>query len=114
MKYDYIMFHGSQRVGKIIMKRHHSMDAADVGLGGKSPCIVERPRSAHGAKTHRMGKFINAGRPAWHPTMCMWMHVKQALINYLIEAITELYGKNRWRSRLRYDHQRIHYKLSLA
>ncbi len=54
---------------------------------------------AHGAKRIAWGKFINAGQTCVAPDyVYVDATVKQALINYLIEAITELYGKNPLRS----------------
>jgi aldehyde dehydrogenase (NAD+) len=74
-KYDYIMFTGSQRVGKIIMEAaSQHLTPLTLELGGKSPCIVEQTADLRMAQNASHGENSSTrGRPAWHPTMCMWM-----------------------------------------
>ncbi len=97
LKFDYIFFTGSTKVGKIIMqKAAERLIPVTLELGGKSPCIVDETADiAISAKRIAWGKFANAGQTCVtsdyilvHPS------VKDKLLVELGSAINSLYGEN--------------------
>ncbi|QSX05521.1 aldehyde dehydrogenase [Sedimentibacter sp. zth1] len=96
-KYDYIMFTGSERIGKVVMEsaaKH--LTPVTLELGGKSPCIVDETADIKlAAKRIAWGKFLNAGQTCVAPDyVVVQKSVKNELVQNLIYSITELYGKN--------------------
>ena len=95
--YDYIIFTGSQRVGRVVMEaaaKH--LTPVTLELGGKSPCIVEESADIPlAAKRVAFGKFLNAGQTCVAPDhVLVQRSVKDAFVRELTEAILSLYGPN--------------------
>lgn len=92
--FDYIFFTGSVNVGKIVMEKASKyLTPHTLELGGKSPAIVHKDASLKlAAKRIAWGKFMNAGQTCVAPDYC-YVHedVKTAFLQYLEEAIEELY-----------------------
>jgi len=96
-KTDYIFFTGSVAVGKKIMEAaSKQLIPVTLELGGKSPCIVHKDANIKlAAKRIAWGKFLNAGQTCVAPDY-LYIHnsVKETFIQYLKEAIVELYTDN--------------------
>lgn len=95
LKFDYIFFTGSERVGKVVMEAAaKQLTPVTLELGGKSPVIIHK--DAHlklAAKRIAWGKFINAGQTCIAPDYIFVHHaVKTHFIQLLKEAIQQLYG----------------------
>ncbi|WP_054958173.1 aldehyde dehydrogenase [Paenibacillus dakarensis] len=94
---DYIFFTGSTRIGKIVMQAaSQHLTPVTLELGGKSPCIVHRDASLKlTAKRIVFGKFTNAGQTCVAPDyLLVHESVKEPLLQYMKEAITEFYGES--------------------
>lgn len=97
MDFDYIFFTGSTKVGKIIMKSAaEKLTPLTLELGGKSPCIVDESANIEiSAKRIVWGKFINAGQTCVAPDYLLVQEsVKEELLEYIKQGITQLYGEN--------------------
>ncbi|MFA5668890.1 MAG: aldehyde dehydrogenase [Balneolaceae bacterium] len=97
LKFDYIFFTGSTRVGKIIMKTAaDNLTAMTLELGGKSPCIVDKTANLEiSARRIAWGKLVNAGQTCVAPDYVLIdAGVKDEFIEYLKQAITSFYGDN--------------------
>ncbi|QLG46117.1 aldehyde dehydrogenase [Costertonia aggregata] len=97
LKWDYIFFTGSTRVGKIIYKSAaENLTPVTLELGGKSPCIVDSTAKIKlAAKRIAWGKFINNGQTCIAPDyILVHTSVKQKLVHHLKLAIREFYGEN--------------------
>lgn len=97
LDFDFIFFTGSTQVGRHVMRA-----AADrlipvvLELGGKSPCIVDSNADIKlSAKRIIWGKMINAGQTCIAPDyVLVHRSVKDLLVKYMIEFITEFYTTN--------------------
>ena len=97
LKFDYIFFTGSIKVGKIIMeKASKNLIPFTLELGGKSPCIVDNTANiALAAKRIVWGKFINAGQTCVAPDyILVESTVKEKLLIALKEEIIKQFGSN--------------------
>lgn len=97
LKFDYIFFTGSIRVGKIIMeKASKNLIPVTLELGGKSPCIVDKTANiALAAKRIVWGKFLNAGQTCVAPDYILVENaVKDELLKSLKEEIIKQFGSN--------------------
>lgn len=97
LKFDYIFFTGSIKVGKIIMeKASKNLIPVTLELGGKSPCIVDNTANiALAAKRIVWGKFINAGQTCVAPDyILVESTVKEKLLIALKEEIIKQFGSN--------------------
>lgn len=97
LKFDYIFFTGSVKVGKIVMeKASRHLTPVTLELGGKSPCIVDETADI-GVAARRIvwGKSINAGQTCVAPDY-VYVHksVKEALIGAMIAELRAAYGEN--------------------
>lgn len=97
LKFDYIFFTGSVKVGKIVMeKASHHLTPVTLELGGKSPCIVDETADIEvAARRIVWGKSINAGQTCVAPDY-VYVHksVKPALIGAMIAELRAAYGEN--------------------
>lgn len=86
LKFDYIFFTGSVRVGKIIMeKAAKNLTPVTLELGGKSPCIIDETANIElSAKRIIWGKLINSGQTCVAPDYIL---VEKSIKNSLIEAL---------------------------
>lgn len=95
LKYDYIFFTGSTKVGKIVMKAAaENLTPTTLELGGKSPTIVCKDCDLKiAARRIVWGKFTNAGQTCVAPDY-LYVHksVKKKLVKYMIKAIHDFYG----------------------
>lgn len=96
MKFDYIFFTGSVRVGKLIMQEAaKNLIPITLELGGKSPCIVDETANIElSAKRIAWGKFLNAGQTCVAPDyLLIHSSVKCAFLERFIFYIQKFYGE---------------------
>lgn len=94
-KYDHIFFTGSQKVGKIIMKKaSENLTKVTLELGGKSPCIVDESSNLKfAAKRIIWGKLLNSGQTCVAPDyLLVHKDVKKELLRLMKQTILEFYG----------------------
>lgn len=94
-KYDHIFFTGSQKVGKIIMKKaSENLTKVTLELGGKSPCIVDESANLKfAAKRIIWGKLLNSGQTCVAPDyLLVHKDVKKELLRLMKQTIFEFYG----------------------
>ncbi len=97
LRFDYIFFTGSTRVGKIIMQKAAvNLTPVTLELGGKSPCIVDETADlAISAKRIVWGKFVNAGQTCVAPDYLLVQEdIKEEFLRHLSASIEELYGEH--------------------
>lgn len=97
LKWDYIFFTGSTKVGKIIyQKAAEHLTPVTLELGGKNPCIVDNTASIKvTAKRIAWGKFLNCGQTCIAPDYILaHKDIKDKLVQEIINSIGELYGKS--------------------
>ena len=93
--FDYILFTGSPRVGKIVMKAAaDNLVPVTLELGGKSPCIVAPDaRLKLTAKRIVSGKFINAGQTCIAPDyLLVHRSVEAELVGHIRTYLERFYG----------------------
>ena len=97
LRFDYIFFTGSVRIGKIVMEAaSKNLTPVTLELGGKSPVFVDENFDVRlAAKRIAWGKFLNNGQTCIAPDYVL-VHEsrKLALIEELKAAIREHYGEN--------------------
>ena len=92
LKFDYIFYTGSSKVGKIVMENAaKNLVPVTLELGGKSPCIIDNKSNIKlAAKRIAFGKILNAGQTCVAPDYILVdKHVKKEFILYLIKYIKE-------------------------
>lgn len=97
LKWDYIFFTGSPKVGKIIYKAAaENMTPVTLELGGKNPCVIHVSANVKvAARRIAWGKFLNAGQTCIAPDYILCHHsVKDDFIRELKKSIIEFYGEN--------------------
>ncbi|WP_190616170.1 aldehyde dehydrogenase family protein [Tepiditoga spiralis] len=95
MKFDFIFFTGSVKVGKIIMEAaSKNLTPVTLELGGKSPCIVDKTANIKvSAKRIAWGKCFNAGQTCVAPDyLIIHKSVKEQFIKEFKQAISNFYG----------------------
>lgn len=95
LKFDYIFFTGSTRVGRLVMKAAaEHLTPLTLELGGKSPCIVDKTANPEiAAKRIAWGKFVNAGQTCVAPDyLLVHEDIKDELLLQLEKAVTGFYG----------------------
>ncbi|HMA86206.1 MAG TPA: aldehyde dehydrogenase [Desulfosalsimonadaceae bacterium] len=93
--FDYILFTGSPKVGKIVMKAAaENLVPVTLELGGKSPCIVAPDaRLKLTAKRIVSGKFINAGQTCIAPDyLLVHRSVAEELVGHIRTYLERFYG----------------------
>ncbi len=97
LRFDYIFFTGSVRIGKIVMEAaSKNLTPITLELGGKSPVFVDENFDVRlAAKRIAWGKFLNNGQTCIAPDYVL-VHEsrKLALIEELKAVIHEHYGEN--------------------
>lgn len=97
LRFDYIFFTGSVRVGKIVMEAAaKNLTPITLELGGKSPIFIDKSFDIKlAAKRIAWGKFLNNGQTCIAPDYVL-VHesIKLALIEELKTVIHEHYGEN--------------------
>jgi aldehyde dehydrogenase (NAD+) len=97
LKFDYIFFTGSVRVGKIIMeKASKNLIPVTLELGGKSPCIVDNSaKLGLAAKRIVWGKFLNAGQTCVAPDyILVQKDIKEKLLKELKKELLLQFGSD--------------------
>lgn len=86
IKFDYIFFTGSPRVGKIIIKKAaDNLIPITLELGGKSPCIIDKDAKIDLACRRIVwGKFLNAGQTCIAPDYIL---VEKSIKDKVLEAL---------------------------
>ncbi|MGD1716591.1 aldehyde dehydrogenase [Dapis sp. BLCC M172] len=100
-KFDYILFTGGTKVGKIVMEAAaKNLTPVTLELGGKNPCIVDDDiQLEYTAKRITWGKFINAGQTCVAPDyLFVNKSVKSDLLEKIKQSIDKFYGKNPFES----------------
>ena len=101
LRWDYIFFTGSVRVGKIVAKAASKfLTPLTLELGGKNPCIVDKNTDIKlTAKRLVWGKFVNAGQTCIAPDyLIVEKSIKNSLVKQLIVEIERAYGKDQEKS----------------
>ncbi len=97
LRFDYIFFTGSTRVGKIILEKvSQFLTPVTLELGGKSPCIIDDSANIKlAAKRITFGKYLNAGQTCIAPDyILISKHKKQEFLTYLKKYITDFFKHN--------------------
>ena len=97
LRFDYIFFTGSVKVGKIVMeKASKNLIPVTLELGGKSPCIVDKDANLElSAKRIVWGKLLNAGQTCIAPDYLMvHKEIKEKFLKLLVEEIKKQFGDN--------------------
>lgn len=97
MRFDYIFFTGSPKLGKVVMEaasRH--LTPLTLELGGKSPCVVaEDANLGIAARRIVWGKFVNAGQTCIAPDyLLVDRKLKDALLEKMKTEIIRQQGNN--------------------
>ncbi len=95
--FDYILFTGSQAVGKEVMKcASEHLTPVTLELGGKSPCIVEKSADISlAAKRIVFGKFLNCGQTCVAPDYIYCDRtIREELVTALCHQIRKQFGVN--------------------
>ena len=96
-KFDYILFSGSQKIGKIVMESaSKNLTPLTLELGGKSPCIVDEDvNTTVAARRIVWGKFLNSGQTCIAPDyLFVHKNIKNKFVEKLKETITSFYGND--------------------
>ena len=97
LKWDYIFFTGSVKVGKIVAKAAApNLTPVTLELGGKNPCIIDESAKIElSAKRIVWGKFLNAGQTCIAPDYILIHHsIKEQFFNALTTEIEAAFGTN--------------------
>lgn len=97
LRFDYIFFTGSVRVGKIVMEAaSKNLTPLTLELGGKSPVFIDESFDIKlAAKRIAWGKFLNNGQTCIAPDYVLVHESRRlALIEELKAVIHEHYGEN--------------------
>lgn len=96
IKFDYIFFTGSLRIGKIIHQAAATnLTPATLELGGKSPLYIDDsvPNLEMAWRRVLWGKMINAGQTCVAPDYVLCTEkVEKFLVKYSIKILNEFYG----------------------
>lgn len=96
-RFDYILFTGSSRVGRIVLAAAaRQLTPVTLELGGKNPCIVDRDADLEKAARRIVwGKFLNAGQTCIAPDFVVAHAAIQAeLLRRLSSTIQAFYGSD--------------------
>lgn len=95
VKFDYVFFTGSKRVGKIVYEAAaKNLTPVTLELGGKSPCIVDKTANIPlAAKRIVWGKFLNLGQTCVAPDYILCEEsVHDKLVAEIKKQITKQFG----------------------
>ena len=96
-RFDYIFFTGGTKVGREVMaKASKHLTPVTLELGGKSPVIIDDSADLKlTAKRIAFGKLVNCGQTCVAPDYVLVdKRVEEKFVEYLVEAIEELYGSD--------------------
>lgn len=97
LRFDYIFYTGSPRVGKQVMeKAAKHLTPVTLELGGKSPCIIDASANVDLAvKRLLFGKILNAGQTCVAPDyLLVQTSVKEQVIERFAHYSKKFLGKN--------------------
>ena len=97
IKWDYIFFTGSVKVGKIVAKAAAEyLTPTTLELGGKNPCIIHESAPIKlSAKRIVWGKFLNAGQTCIAPDyILIHKSIKDKFVEALKSEINNAYSEN--------------------
>lgn len=106
-RFDHIFFTGNPTVGKVVMRAAaEHLTPVTLELGGKSPVFVDATTDLTVAARRLVwGKFLNVGQTCVAPDyVLVTPDARDALVEKLIKAIREFFGKDAEKSR---DYGRI-------
>lgn len=94
LRFDYIFYTGSPRIGKLVMEKAAKyLTPVTLELGGKSPCIIDATADVPLAvKRMLFGKGLNAGQTCVAPDYVLVQH---AIKDQVVEQF-KLYSKKFW------------------
>ncbi len=92
IRFDYIFFTGSTRVGQIVYEKASKyLTPVTLELGGKSPTIIDETADLkRAASSISFGKFINAGQTCIAPD---YIYVKEEVHDEFIKILKETINK---------------------
>jgi aldehyde dehydrogenase (NAD+) len=96
-RFDFILYTGSTKVGKIVAQAAaKNLTPTVLELGGKSPCIIDKSADIErSVSTVCWGKFINSGQTCTSPDyVLVHKDMKDKLIEALKKQIIAFYGTN--------------------
>ncbi len=97
IKFDYIFFTGSKRVGQIVYENAaKNLTPVSLELGGKSPCIVDETANIKlAAKRIVWGKFLNLGQTCVAPDYILCSEkIHSKLVAEIKKQIVLQFGEN--------------------
>lgn len=97
VRFDYIFFTGSTKVGQIVYeKASKHLTPVTLELGGKSPTIIDDTANIKvAAERIAFGKFMNAGQTCIAPDYVLIDNkVKEKFLKAMQSTLNEFYGKN--------------------
>lgn len=97
MKFDYIFYTGSSRVGRIVHAAANKyLTPVTLELGGKSPCYIDDSINiAKATKRILWGKFVNVGQTCIAPDYIICTKKVQAeFLQAAKQLLVEFYGEN--------------------
>ncbi|MEG1003946.1 aldehyde dehydrogenase [Clostridium sp.] len=97
LRFDYIFFTGSVKVGKIVMEAaSKNLTPVTLELGGKSPCIVDKDANLElSAKRIVWGKLLNAGQTCVAPDyLLVHKEIKDKFLKLLVSEINNQFGED--------------------
>ncbi len=97
MKWDYIFFTGSPRIGKYVYQAAaKNLTPVTLELGGKSPALIDKTANVKiAARRIVWGKFLNAGQTCIAPDYILIDKSKsESFLSFLKEEIRKQYGDN--------------------
>ncbi|TDM01395.1 aldehyde dehydrogenase [Macrococcus hajekii] len=97
LKFDFIFFTGSTKVGQIVYEAaSKNLIPVALELGGKSPTIIDKTANIKvAAERIAFGKFMNAGQTCVSPDYILIdRKVKDSFIEAMRTTIRDFYGKN--------------------
>ncbi len=95
-RFDYIMYTGSELVGKIVMRAaSQNLTPITLELGGKSPCIIDADTNMKVTADRIVwGKYLNAGQTCIAPDYILVERSQsQALVEALKQSITKQFSE---------------------
>ena len=97
LKWDYIFFTGSPRIGKYVYQAAaKNLTPVTLELGGKSPALIDKTANVKiAARRIVWGKFLNAGQTCIAPDYILIDKSKsESFLSFLKEEIRKQYGDN--------------------
>jgi len=97
LKFDFIFFTGSAKVGRIVMEAaSRNLSRICLELGGKNPCIIDKTAPVDvTCRRIAWGKFLNAGQTCVAPDyLLVNKDIAPAIKEGLKKYIIQFYGQN--------------------